>query len=445
MNVKSIERKGNEATVVVEIDKELMESGVNKAYMKARKSIQLPGFRKGKAPRKLIEKEYGEQVFFEDAVNLLYAPVVNGAVEESGLELVTRPEVEVTEISKENGVKLKATCITKPEVEVKDYKGIEVEKVVNPVTDEDINKQLDALREKNVTVETVDDRAAENGDDVVIDFEGFKDDVAFEGGKAEDFTLSLGSGQFIPGFEDQIVGHNAGEDFDINVTFPEEYQVKELAGAPAVFKIKLKSISKKVMPELDDDMVKDSTEFDTVDEYKADVKKHLEVEKENEAKKTKEDEAIQKIIDKSTMEIPEAMIKTQCENMVNEFAQRLAQSGLSMEQYMQFSGLTLDKLEEQVRPEAETRIKSSLVLEQIAKDENIEVSEEEIDAEIEKMAKAYGMEADKLKEYMGDAEKESMKRDISVTKAVDLVMENVKERAKAKTKKEKEAEEATEE
>ena len=431
----------NKYELEIEISAEDFEAAIEKAYLKARKNIAMPGFRKGKAPRKLIEKEYGEQVFFEDAVNLLYAPVVNGAVEESGLELVTRPEVEVTEISKENGVKLKATCITKPEVEVKDYKGIEVEKVVNPVTDEDINKQLDALREKNVTVETVDDRAAENGDDVVIDFEGFKDDVAFEGGKAEDFTLSLGSGQFIPGFEDQIVGHNAGEDFDINVTFPEEYQVKELAGAPAVFKIKLKSISKKVMPELDDDMVKDSTEFDTVDEYKADVKKHLEVEKENEAKKTKEDEAIQKIIDKSTMEIPEAMIETQCENMVNEFAQRLAQSGLSMEQYMQFSGLTLDKLKEQVRPEAETRIKSSLVLEQIAKDEKIEITDEELDAEIEKMATQYGMEADKLKEYIGDNEKESMKRDLAVTKAVDLIMENVKERAKAKSKKEKEAEE----
>ena len=231
----------NKYELEIEISAEDFEAAIEKAYLKARKNIAMPGFRKGKAPRKLIEKEYGEQVFFEDAVNLLYAPVVNGAVEESGLELVTRPEVEVTEISKENGVKLKATCITKPEVEVKDYKGIEVEKVVNPVTDEDINKQLDALREKNVTVETVDDRAAENGDDVVIDFEGFKDDVAFEGGKAEDFTLSLGSGQFIPGFEDQIVGHNAGEDFDINVTFPEEYQVKELAGAPAVFKIKLKS------------------------------------------------------------------------------------------------------------------------------------------------------------------------------------------------------------
>jgi len=233
---------------------------------------------------------------------------------------------------------------------------------------------------------------------------------------------------------------SAGDEVDVNVTFPEKYQAADLAGKPALFKVKIHEVKAKELPELNDEFAQDVSEFNTLEEYKEDLKKHLEVQKEDEAKRTKEDEAIQKIIDKSTMEIPEAMIKTQCENMVNEFAQRLAQSGLSMEQYMQFSGLTLDKLEEQVRPEAETRIKSSLVLEQIAKDENIEVSEEEIDAEIEKMAKAYGMEADKLKEYMGDAEKESMKRDISVTKAVDLVMENVKERAKAKTKKEKEAE-----
>ena len=239
---------------------------------------------------------------------------------------------------------------------------------------------------------------------------------------------------------DQLIGHNTGDDVDVNVTFPEQYQAAELAGKPALFKVKIHEIKTKELPELNDEFAQDVSEFDTLDAYKEDLKKHLEVEKENDAKRTKEDEAIKKIIEKSSMDIPEAMIETQCENMINEFAQRIQQSGLSMEQYMQFSGLTLDKLEEQVRPEAETRIKSSLVLEQIAKDENIEVSEEEIDAEIEKMAKAYGMEADKLKEYMGDAEKESMKRDISVTKAVDLVMENVKERAKAKTKKEKEAE-----
>lgn len=408
----------NKYELEIEISAEDFEAAIEKAYLKARKNIAMPGFRKGKAPRKLIEKEYGEQVFFEDAVNLLYAPVVNGAVEESGLELVTRPEVEVTEISKENGVKLKATCITKPEVEVKDYKGIEVEKVVNPVTDEDINKQLDALREKNVTVETVDDRAAENGDDVVIDFEGFKDDVAFEGGKAEDFTLSLGSGQFIPGFEDQIVGHNAGEDFDINVTFPEEYQVKELAGAPAVFKIKLKSISKKVMPELDDDMVKDSTEFDTVDEYKADVKKKLEEANEKHADSEVEAKIFDKVIENMTAEIPQVMFDNRVNEMVSELEQRLAPQGISLDLYMQYTGQTMDTVKKAYAEQAGKQVKLRLALEKIAKLENIEVTEEELKAEFDKLAEAYKLDVDQIKQFIHD---DDLKKDIAVGKAVDLI------------------------
>lgn len=408
----------NKYELEIEISAEDFEAAIEKAYLKARKNIAMPGFRKGKAPRKLIEKEYGEQVFFEDAVNLLYAPVVNGAVEESGLELVTRPEVEVTEISKENGVKLKATCITKPEVEVKDYKGIEVEKVVNPVTDEDINKQLDALREKNVTVETVDDRAAENGDDVVIDFEGFKDDVAFEGGKAEDFTLSLGSGQFIPGFEDQIVGHNAGEDFDINVTFPEEYQVKELAGAPAVFKIKLKSISKKVMPELDDDMVKDSTEFDTVDEYKADVKKKLEEANEKHADSEVEAKIFDKVIENMTAEIPQVMFDNRVNEMISELEQRLAPQGISLDLYMQYTGQTMDTVKKAYAEQAEKQVKLRLALEKIAKLENIEVTEEELKAEFDKLAEAYKLDVDQIKQFIHD---DDLKKDIAVGKAVDLI------------------------
>ncbi len=408
----------NKYELEIEISAEDFEAAIEKAYLKARKNIAMPGFRKGKAPRKLIEKEYGEQVFFEDAVNLLYAPVVNGAVEESGLELVTRPEVEVTEISKENGVKLKATCITKPEVEVKDYKGIEVEKVVNPVTDEDINKQLDALREKNVTVETVDDRAAENGDDVVIDFEGFKDDVAFEGGKAEDFTLSLGSGQFIPGFEDQIVGHNAGEDFDINVTFPEEYQVKELAGAPAVFKIKLKSISKKVMPELDDDMVKDSTEFDTVDEYKADVKKKLEEANEKHADSEVEAKIFDKVIENMTAEIPQVMFDNRVNEMVGELEQRLAPQGISLDLYMQYTGQTIDTVKKAYAEQAEKQVKLRLALEKIAKLENIEVTEDELKAEFDKLAEAYKLDVDQIKQFIHD---DDLKKDIAVGKAVDLI------------------------
>lgn len=408
----------NKYELEIEISAEDFEAAIEKAYLKARKNIAMPGFRKGKAPRKLIEKEYGEQVFFEDAVNLLYAPVVNGAVEESGLELVTRPEVEVTEISKENGVKLKATCITKPEVEVKDYKGIEVEKVVNPVTDEDINKQLDALREKNVTVETVDDRAAENGDDVVIDFEGFKDDVAFEGGKAEDFTLSLGSGQFIPGFEDQIVGHNAGEEFDINVTFPEEYQVKELAGAPAVFKIKLKSISKKVMPELDDDMVKDSTEFDTVDEYKADVKKKLEEANEKHADSEVEAKIFDKVIENMTAEIPQVMFDNRVNQMVGELEQRLAPQGISLDLYMQYTGQTIDTVKKAYAEQAEKQVKLRLALEKIAKLENIEVTEDELKAEFDKLAEAYKLDVDQIKQFIHD---DDLKKDIAVGKAVDLI------------------------
>ena len=408
----------NKYELEIEISAEDFEAAIEKAYLKARKNIAMPGFRKGKAPRKLIEKEYGEQVFFEDAVNLLYAPVVNGAVEESGLELVTRPEVEVTEISKENGVKLKATCITKPEVEVKDYKGIEVEKVVNPVTDEDINKQLDALREKNVTVETVDDRAAENGDDVVIDFEGFKDDVAFEGGKAEDFTLSLGSGQFIPGFEDQIVGHNAGEDFDINVTFPDEYQVKELAGAPAVFKIKLKSISKKVMPELDDDMVKDSTEFDTVDEYKADVKKKLEEANEKHAASEVEAKIFDKVIENMTAEIPQVMFDNRVNEMISELEQRLAPQGISLDLYMQYTGQTIDTVKKAYAEQAEKQVKLRLALEKIAKLENIEVTEDELKAEFDKLAEAYKLDVDQIKQFIHD---DDLKKDIAVGKAVDLI------------------------
>lgn len=408
----------NKYELEIEISAEDFEAAIEKAYLKARKNIAMPGFRKGNAPRKLIEKEYGEQVFFEDAVNLLYAPVVNGAVEESGLELVTRPEVEVTEISKENGVKLKATCITKPEVEVKDYKGIEVEKVVNPVTDEDINKQLDALREKNVTVETVDDRAAENGDDVVIDFEGFKDDVAFEGGKAEDFTLSLGSGQFIPGFEDQIVGHNAGEDFDINVTFPEEYQVKELAGAPAVFKIKLKSISKKVMPELDDDMVKDSTEFDTVDEYKADVKKKLEEANEKHADSEVEAKIFDKVIENMTAEIPQVMFDNRVNEMISELEQRLAPQGISLDLYMQYTGQTIDTVKKAYAEQAEKQVKLRLALEKIAKLENIEVTEDELKAEFDKLAEAYKLDVDQIKQFIHD---DDLKKDIAVGKAVDLI------------------------
>ena len=401
------------------VSAEEFEKAIEKAYRKNVKKINLQGFRRGKAPRQIIERYYGKEIFYEDAINIALPDAYDKAVEENGISPVDQPEIDIKgEISKENGVKLKATCITKPEVEVKDYKGIEVEKVVNPVTDEDINKQLDALREKNVTVETVDDRAAENGDDVVIDFEGFKDDVAFEGGKAEDFTLSLGSGQFIPGFEDQIVGHNAGEDFDINVTFPEEYQVKELAGAPAVFKIKLKSISKKVMPELDDDMVKDSTEFDTVDEYKADVKKKLEEANEKHADSEVEAKIFDKVIENMTAEIPQVMFDNRVNEMIGELEQRLAPQGISLDLYMQYTGQTIDTVKKAYAEQAEKQVKLRLALEKIAKLENIEVTEDELKAEFDKLAEAYKLDVDQIKQFIHD---DDLKKDIAVGKAVDLI------------------------
>ena len=445
VQVENLEK--NMAKLTIEVAAEEVEKALQAAYMKEKGKISIPGFRKGKVPRQMIEKMYGPAVFYEDAANTLIQDNYPSAVDESGIDIVSRPTIDVVQIEKGKSFIFTAEVAVRPEVKLGKYLGVQVTKIDTSVSDDEVAAELEKEREKNARTVTVTDRPVQNGDTAVIDFEGFVDGVAFEGGKGENHPLEIGSHSFIDTFEDQLVGKNAGDEVDVNVTFPEQYQAAELAGKPALFKVKIHEVKAKELPELNDEFAQDASEFDTLEEYKADLKKHLEEQKETEAKRTKEDEAIQKIIDKSSMEIPEAMLDTQCENMINEFAQRIAQSGLSMEQYMQFSGLTLDKLKEQVRPEAETRIKSSLVLEQIAKDENIEVTDDEINAEVEKMAAAYGMEADKLKEYMGDSEKESIARDLKVTKAVDLIMENVKERAKAKTKKEKEAEakEATEE
>ena len=439
VQVENLEK--NMAKLTIEVPAEKLEKAIEAAYQKQKSKISVPGFRKGKVPRKMIEKMYGAGIFFEDAANTLIQENYGPAVEESKVDVVSRPTIDVTQIEAGKPFIFTAEVAVRPEVTLGKYLGVQVTKIDTTVTDEEVEAALEKEREKNSRTVTVTDRPVANGDTAVIDFEGFVDGVAFEGGKGENHPLEIGSHSFIDTFEDQLIGHNTGDDVDVNVTFPEQYQAAELAGKPALFKVKIHEIKTKELPELNDEFAQDVSEFDTLDAYKEDLKKHLEVEKENDAKRTKEDEAIKKIIEKSSMDIPEAMIETQCENMINEFAQRIQQSGLSMDQYMQFSGMTLDKLKEQVRPEAETRIKSSLVLEQIAKDEKIEVSDEEVQAEIEKMAKAYGMEADKLAEYMGDAEKESIKRDVAVTKAVDLIMENVKERAKAKTKKEKESEE----
>ncbi|SEK64533.1 trigger factor [Ruminococcus albus] len=422
MSLKATNNVGtNSYELEIEIPAKDFEDALQQAYLRAKKNIALPGFRKGKAPRKLIEKTYGEEVFFEDAINLLYAPVVNGAIDESGLDLVCQPSIEVTEINKENGVKLTAKCTTRPEVEVKDYKGIEVEKVVNAVTDEDIQKKVDELREKNARIVTVDDRAAENGDTVKIDFEGFKDGVAFDGGKAEDFDLELGSGQFIPGFEDQIVGHSTGEEFEINVTFPEEYQVKDLAGAAAVFKINLKGISKKELPELDDDMVKDSTDFDTVDEYKADVKTKLEEAAEKAADAKVEGDLFDKVIENMTAEIPDVMYDNRVNEMVAELEQRMAPQGISLDMYLQFTGQTIETIKRGYAEQAEKQVKLRLALEKIAEVEKVEVTDEDLENEFKNLAETYKMEVEQVKSYI---RAEDLKKDLAVGKAVEIVKDS---------------------
>ena len=435
----------NMVKLTIEVPAEELEKAIDAAYKKQKNQISIPGFRKGKVPRAMVEKMYGVEVFYEDAANTLMQQNYPSAVEESGVDIVSRPSIDVVQIEKGKPFIYTAEVAVRPEVTLGKYMGVTVTKIDTSVSDDEVAEALEQQRNNNARTISVTDRPVAVGDTAVIDFEGFVDGVAFEGGKGENHPLEIGSHTFIDNFEDQLVGKNAGDEVEVNVTFPEQYQAADLAGKPATFKVKINEIKTKELPELDDEFAQDVSEFDTLAEYKESLKKNLEEKKENEAKRTKEDEAVQKIIDKSKMDIPEAMIDTQCETMIEEFAQRIAQSGLSMDQYLQFSGLTVDGLKEQVRPEALSRIQASLVLEQIAKDENIEVSDEDVNAEIEKMAASYGMEADKLKEYMGDAEKDSMKKDLAINKAVELVMSNVKERAKAKSKKEKEAEaEATE-
>ena len=442
VQVENLEK--NMVKLTIEVPAEELEKAIDAAYKKQKNQISIPGFRKGKVPRAMVEKMYGVEVFYEDAANTLMQQNYPSAVEESGVDIVSRPSIDVVQIEKGKPFIYTAEVALRPEVTLGKYMGVTVTKIDTSVSDDEVAEALEQQRNNNARTISVTDRPVAVGDTAVIDFEGFVDGVAFEGGKGENHPLEIGSHTFIDNFEDQLVGKNAGDEVEVNVTFPEQYQAADLAGKPATFKVKINEIKAKELPELDDEFAQDVSEFDTLAEYKESLKKNLEEKKENEAKRTKEDEAVQKIIDKSKMDIPEAMIDTQCETMIEEFAQRIAQSGLSMDQYLQFSGLTVDGLKEQVRPEALSRIQASLVLEQIAKDENIEVSDDDVNAEIEKMAASYGMEADKLKEYMGDAEKESMKKDLAINKAVELVMSNVKERAKAKSKKEKEAEEGAE-
>ncbi len=436
VQVENLEK--NMAKLTIEVPAEDLEKAIQAAYMKQKGKISLPGFRKGKVPRHMVEKMYGPGVFYEDAANTLIQEHYPAAADESGVDIVSRPSIEVEQIESGKPFVFTAEVAVRPEVTLGAYKGVEVTKAETDVSDDEIEKELEKERENNARMVTVTDRPVQTGDTAVIDYEGFVDGVAFDGGKAENHSLEIGSHSFIDTFEDQLVGKNTGDEAEISVTFPEEYHAAELAGKPAVFKVKIHEIKVKEIPELDDEFAQDVSEFDTLDEYREDVRKRLTERRKNEAKRTQEDEAIQKIIDTSVMELPEAMIDTQCENMVNEFAQRIAQNGISIEQYMQFSGLTFDKLREQVRPEAETRIKSSLVLEEIAKAENFEITDEEIEAEITKMAAGYGMDVDKMKELVSDNDKDAIKRDLSVTKAVELIMDNVVE-----VEKETETEEGT--
>ena len=408
----------NKYELEIEVSKEAFEDAVQKAYLKNKSKISVPGFRPGKAPRKIIEKEYGESVFYEDAVNALYGPAIEDAVKEAELTLVTAPDVEVTEVSKDTGVKFKATCTTKPVVNIKDYKGIKVKKEVNAVTDEQVEHEIGHMLERNARTISVDDRACQNGDDVVIDFEGFKDCVPFDGGKAEKFTLTLGSNQFIPGFEDQVVGHNVGDEFDINVTFPEDYQAKELAGAPVVFKIKLHEIKTTELPELDDDFVKDTSDFNTVDELKADVRKKLEESAEKQADSKVESDIFEAVISKLEGEIPEVMYDNKVNDMINDLSARLSQQGIDLNTYLKFTGMTMDSLKTTYREQAEKQVKLRLALEKIVELENIEANDEDIDKEYANIAEHYKMPVDTVKQYIRP---EDIKLDVEVGKAVDMV------------------------
>ncbi|HIQ97960.1 MAG TPA: trigger factor [Candidatus Limivivens merdigallinarum] len=425
LQVEKLEK--NMAKLTIEASAEDFENAVQKAYLKMKGRINIPGFRKGKAPRKMIEKMYGQGIFFEDAANALIPEQYEKAIEDCDLEIVSQPEIDVVQIESGKPFIFTATVAVKPEVTLGEYKGVEVPKSEVEVTDEEIQAEIDKEREKNSRMIDIDDRAVENGDIIKLDFDGSVDGVPFEGGKAENYELTIGSGSFIPGFEDQLIGAKIGEELDVNVTFPEEYHAKDLAGKAAVFKCKVNEIKVKELPEADDEFASEVSEFETMDEYKADIKKNLLERKERTAKSQKENAVVEKIVENATMEIPDAMVDTQIRNQMEDFARRMKSQGLTMEQYFQFTGMDVDKMREQMRPEALKRIQNSLVLEAVAKAENIEISDERVDEEITKLADVYKMEADKLKELMGEYEREQMKKDLAIQAAVDLVREAAKE------------------
>ena len=425
LQVEKLEK--NMAKLTIEVSAEDLEKAMQNAYLKAKNRITIPGFRKGKAPRKMIEHMYGKGIFLEDAANALIPEHYSKALEECELKIVSQPEIDVTQAEPGKAFIFTAEVAVKPEVTLGEYKGLEVPKTETEVTEEEIEAELKKEQEKNSRTITVEDRGAENGDIATIDFEGFIDGTAFEGGKGTDYPLTLGSGSFIPGFEDQLVGAKAGDHVEVNVTFPEEYQAAELAGKAAVFQCDVKKVEAKELPELDDDFAQDVSEFDTLAEYKDDIRKKHTKRKEKDPRTAKENAAVDKVIENAQMEIQDAMNNTQISQMLDDFARRMQAQGLTMEQYFQFTGMTADKMREEMKPQALKRIQTRLVLEKIAETENIQPTDEEVNEEISKMAEMYKMEADKLKELLGDRELEQMKKDMAVQKAVTLVADEAKE------------------
>ena len=424
MSLQVEKMEHNMAKLTIEVSAEEFEKALNGAYMKQKKNISVPGFRKGKVPRQMVEKMYGVEIFYDDAANALIPDAYAKAYDEADIEIASQPKVEVVQIEKGKPFIFTAEVAVKPEVTLGEYKGLAVDKVSNRVTQKEIEERLGKEQEKNARTIAVEGRPVQDKDEVILDFEGCVDGVAFEGGKGENYSLVIGSGSFIPGFEEQLIGAEAEKEVEVNVTFPEEYHAEELAGKEAVFKCTVHEIKAKELPELNDEFASEVSEFDTLDELKADIKAKIKEEKNAEGKRRREDQAVEQAVANASMDVPEAMIDTEVRQMANDFAQRIQQQGLTMEQYMQFTGMTSEKLLEEFKPQALKRIQTRLVLEAIVKAENIEISDERLDEELTKMAEAYKMEVEKLKEFMGDAEKEQMKQDMAVQEAVTFLTDN---------------------
>lgn len=412
----------NMAKLTIEVSAEEVEKALQAAYLKERSKISLPGFRKGKVPRQMIEKMYGPEVFYDEAANHMISEAYGKAYDECELDIVSQPKVEVVQLEKGKPFIFTAEVAVKPEVTLGEYKGLKVDKVSTRVTQKEVDEEIEKERERNARTVEVTNRAVQDKDQITLDFEGFVDGEAFDGGKAEKYPLTIGSGSFIPGFEDQLVGAEIGKEVEVKVTFPEDYQAENLAGKDAVFKCTVHEIKAKELPELDDEFVSDvSDKSETVDEYKAEVKAKIKERKENEGKQKREDQSVEQAVANAQMDIPEPMIDLQARQMADDFARRIMQQGMSMEQYFQFTGLDEEKMMEEFKPQAEKRIRTRLVLEAVVAAENIEISDERLDEELQKMADAYQMEVDKLKEFMGDNEKKQMKEDIAVQEAVTLI------------------------